>query len=107
MNVDDFIGGSLFVGSSVNLFFPIPRLPKHFFQGHFFANAGSLVDRDSNSIHENFKQLLDTPRAAVGLGIAARFSNFKLELNYCHPLLIQAGDRVKHGLQFGVGLEFL
>jgi hypothetical protein len=43
----------------------------------------------------------------MGLGLAVRFSQFRMELNVCAPLQATLHDHVAPGVQFGIGLEFL
>ena len=44
---------------------------------------------------------------SFGVGLAVRLGNVgRAELNYCFPLRCQAGDRLQHGLQFGIGVEY-
>ena len=46
-------------------------------------------------------------RASCGLGLVLRLGEVgRAELNYCVPLKCKVGDRVQHGLQFGIGVEF-
>jgi hypothetical protein len=41
-------------------------------------------------------------------GVAVRVGEFvRLELNYCVPLCVQAGDSAVAGVQFGAGIDFL
>ena len=47
------------------------------------------------------------PSVSVGVGIAARFTSFKLEINYGLPLIAHLSDALKPGLQFGLGMEFM
>ncbi|QQP56970.1 Sorting and assembly machinery component 50 -like protein Alike, partial [Caligus rogercresseyi] len=47
-------------------------------------------------------------RASAGFGFAFKILNFgRGELNYSVPLRAHSGDRVVHGVQFGLGLDFL
>jgi Omp85 superfamily domain len=62
------------------------------------------IDADK-SVVDHFKSLV--PSTSVGVGIAARFTCFRVELNYCFPVVASSTDGIKAGVQFGIGAEFM
>lgn len=84
--------------------FPIPYLPPSIIRGHSFVNGGVLLP--SIGSFKDFHPLKDSSIAA-GIGLIVRFTSFRLELNYCVPLLASPSDRIKPGFQFGIGMHFM
>ncbi|KAJ3315448.1 hypothetical protein HDV04_002990 [Boothiomyces sp. JEL0838] len=103
----DSIGGDLYYGVGLSALFPLPVLPSNLFRGHTFVNGGSLVRMDKSNIMESTTNLFANPSVAAGVGLVARFTNFRLELNYCVPLRATTTDLPKHGFQFGIGMHFM
>ncbi|KAI8911110.1 surface antigen-domain-containing protein [Gorgonomyces haynaldii] len=101
---DDSLGGEVYVGGSCGLQFKVPALPYHHVRGQLFVNGGSLAPLQE-SLKKQYERLL-YPSIACGVGIACRFTSFKIELNYCLPLVANTTDQMKPGVQFGIGLEF-
>ncbi len=85
--------------------FPLPILPFNHIRGQFFANSGVLTNLESFDFPKNLASAV--PSTAMGLGLAARFAGFKLELNYCLPIYACSTDSIKPGFQFGIGMEFM
>ena len=73
-NVNDSIGGTLYVGATAEVRFPFPVLPKDFgLQGAFFADAGTLMNvGDISGLtpaeRANVKED-DAIRSSVGVGV--------------------------------------
>ncbi|KAJ3248054.1 hypothetical protein HDU78_002147 [Chytriomyces hyalinus] len=105
---NDFVGGDLLASVGISLYTPLPLLENKPIKGHFFANAGNMVKYDSikPDFNASTRQLFSSVSSAVGVGIAAHFSYLRFELNYCLPVSLSATDRVRPGLQFGLGLNF-
>ena len=78
--------------------------------GHVFLESGSLGNPLSRTMLKAFGEdltSLQNLRASCGIGLVLRLGNFgRAELNYCVPLKCKNGDRVQHGLQFGIGVDF-
>ena len=78
--------------------------------GHAFFECGSLGNPTGRSMLKAFGEewtCLQKIRATCGVGLAVRLGDVgRAELNYCFPLRCQAGDRLQHGLQFGIGVEY-
>ncbi|KAF4802484.1 Sorting and assembly machinery component 50 like protein [Turdus rufiventris] len=56
----------------------------------------------------HLQRLAECIRWSYGAGIVLRLGNIaRLELNYCFPMGVQAGDRICDGVQFGAGIRFL
>ncbi|KAI8901917.1 surface antigen-domain-containing protein [Globomyces pollinis-pini] len=104
---NDSLGGDMYYGLGLGFSFPLPVLPVNFFRGHIFGNGGTLVPLKQGTFFESSKQLLFNPSVSSGIGLVARFTNFRLELNYCVPLRITSTDTLKPGLQFGIGMNFM
>eukprot|EP01137_Pigoraptor_chileana_P029559 Opistho-2@14927 len=110
---DDPLGGDISWAAAAHVFLPFPWRPIREKFGrsvrtHFFATVGNVSAFDKGtSFGGNIRGAFVDPRASVGLGLAVRLGVARLEVNYCHPLLLRAGDAAKSGVQVGVGLEFL
>lgn len=108
----DAIGGFGYWGTGLHLFTPLPFRPGRgglgeLFRTHFFVNAGNVVDfnEDSKPLSEILSENL---RLSYGLGIALRLGNLaRIELNYCFPHKYYDDDQCQHGVQFGIGVQFL
>ncbi|KAI9229054.1 MAG: surface antigen-domain-containing protein [Piptocephalis tieghemiana] len=100
----DAIGGDIYAAAGLSLFTPLPRVETEAFKGHLFANAGSLR---SISPQDQVKSLIATPSSAVGLGLVYRHSVARIEMNFCLPITATSTDRIKSGVQFGLGISFL
>lgn len=106
----DAIGGDAYYGASLAFQLPIYKLPYEHIRAHVFANTGSLVSIFGDTqatMQERISKLAGIPSTSVGLGIAARFAGFRLELNYCAPVIATSSDGLVPGFQFGIGLEFM
>ncbi|KAH6564512.1 hypothetical protein BASA50_001473 [Batrachochytrium salamandrivorans] len=105
---NDVLGGDLYWASGLSLLAPIPLLPMKPIKAQFFVNGGSLVPLDLNgSPSSNVQTLFGTPSICAGIGIAARFTIFRLEVNYSVPLTMCTTDSRKPGIQFGIGMNFM
>ncbi|KAJ8327879.1 hypothetical protein QVD99_006381 [Batrachochytrium dendrobatidis] len=105
---NDVLGGDLYWASGLSLLAPLPLLPFKPIKAHFFVNGGSLTPLKSDkSPSENAQALFGTPSVCAGIGLAARFTIFRLELNYSIPITMCATDSHKPGLQFGIGMNFM
>jgi outer membrane protein insertion porin family len=56
---------------------------------------------------KNALDLFTNPSVSCGMGLAARFTSFRLELNMALPLRITTTDGLKPGIQFGIGMHFM
>lgn len=103
------LGGEAFWSVGAHLYSPLPFRPGEGgfgdrFKLHAFANAGNI----GSVVECKSSQFLSGARASCGVGCMMNFLGMvRLELNYCVPMNPQIGDRTKHGLQVGVGVNFL
>ena len=71
--------------------------------GHFFVNAGTLMPWITGERKRvSGRELADSFRASVGVGLVFPLPVGNIEVNYCHTLRSRPGDRVKNGLQIGL-----
>ncbi|RMC02950.1 hypothetical protein DUI87_20143 [Hirundo rustica rustica] len=110
----DYLGGEAFWAGGVHLYTPLPFRPGRggfgdLFRTHFFLNAGNLCNLNyGDGPRAHLQRLAECIRWSYGAGIVLRLGNIaRLELNYCFPMGVQAGDRVCDGVQFGAGIRFL
>ncbi|XP_049767186.1 sorting and assembly machinery component 50 homolog B [Schistocerca cancellata] len=108
------LGADVYWAAAVHLYTPLPFRPGKgslgdLFRTHVFFNCGNIGNfRFTEDYQRNFEQLANNLRSAYGLGVALRIGQVaRLELNYCIPVRIAAGDRPCSGVQFGVGVNFL
>lgn len=111
------VGGLLYWATGLHLYAPLPfrnpASPSGFgdlFRTHAFITAGNLMSdlRLSSSSSRDLEELVQNFRLSYGVGLAMKLGGIaRLELNYCVPFKVQAGDRICPGLQLGVGVNFL
>ncbi|KAI1238875.1 Sorting and assembly machinery component 50, partial [Lamprotornis superbus] len=96
----DYLGGEAFWAGGVHLYTPLPFRPGHggfgdLFRTHFFLNAGNLCNLNyGEGPRAHLQRLAECIRWSYGAGIVLRLGNIaRLELNYCFPMGVQAGDR--------------
>lgn len=100
------LGIESYIGGSLNYYTPLPFMSgdSNFSRAiklHFFANMASVGNITKKS------SLLENLRGTYGLGVVMNLSNMaRIEMNYCSPLLAKEGDRIVHGFQFGIGMEY-
>ncbi|XP_019849234.1 PREDICTED: sorting and assembly machinery component 50 homolog [Amphimedon queenslandica] len=100
-------GGEAYWATGLHLFLPLPFTSGEFFRRirfHGFLTAGNLNELCSLS---SFLNLLKETRLSGGFGMHCRLGIAQIELNYAIPLRAQSHDRLKPGLQFGIGLDML
>ncbi|RIA91800.1 surface antigen-domain-containing protein [Glomus cerebriforme] len=106
-NKKDSLGGDVYVAAGVSLFTPLPKLTKYPVKGHFFVNGGSLVQiNSSRRLAQSIHNLTKTPSVSAGVGVVYRSSILRLEVNFCLPLIATNTDKLKKGLQLGLGFNF-
>ena len=99
------VGGTCHWGAGLSLYRGLPFSPYIWGLGphirlHHFVNAGNLV----GSAGEVFEKC----RVSVGSGVIVKVGSvMKMEVNYAVPVRFQPGDAVNHGLQFGIGVNFM
>ena len=54
----------------------------------------------------SFRNLTKAPSVSAGIGVVYRSSILRLELNFCLPLIATNTDKLKKGLQLGLGFNF-
>ena len=53
-------------------------------------------------------ELWPPAQGVMGVGLVAKLHDLaRLEVNYCVPLSFAKGDRPRHGLSVGIGVDFL
>ncbi|CAG8820177.1 537_t:CDS:2, partial [Gigaspora margarita] len=124
----DSLGGDLYIAGGVSLFTPLPKLSKYPVKGHLFLNGGSLLQMNpcelmgahnvtllsfgiirlllAQRILSSFFSLTRAPSVSTGVGIVYRSSILRLEVNFCLPLVATTSDKLKKGLQLGLGFNF-
>ncbi|CAG8677544.1 14398_t:CDS:10, partial [Funneliformis caledonium] len=103
----DSLGGDAYVAAGVSLFTPLPKLSRYPVKGHFFLNGGSLVQVNPHQpLTYAFRNLTRAPSVSAGVGIVYRSSILRLEMNFCLPLVATNTDKLKKGLQLGLGFNF-
>ena len=98
------LGGTMHWGAGLSLSRNLPFSPHiwglgKFMKIHHFVNAGNLGN--------NKNDLMVDPRLSVGTGIIMKIVNVRMEINYAVPLRYKPSDVVNHGLQFGIGINFM
>ncbi|CAB4378074.1 unnamed protein product [Rhizophagus irregularis] len=103
----DSLGGDAYVAAGVSLFTPLPKLSRHPVKGHFFVNGGSLMQiNPSQRLAVSLNNLAKRPSVSAGVGVVYRSSILRLEVNFCLPLIATNTDKLKKGLQLGLGFNF-
>jgi len=110
------LGALAYWRSCLQLYFPLPYLNRSNtwtsanLRGHAFLEAGSLGNPVSRFMARAMTEPwagVDNLRASAGVGVVLRLgSRGRAELNYCLPLRAMPGDRLQHGLQIGIGVDF-
>ncbi|KAK4526811.1 hypothetical protein GAYE_SCF28MG4728 [Galdieria yellowstonensis] len=116
---EDPLGGELFytIFSSLSIPLGVKGVLGNLFQprAHIFATVGDISSvKESQSVlgqvftrKAPWKNLFETTRISVGLGLVADTQLGRLELNYCHVLRRTVGDRPYSGIvQFGISKSF-
>ncbi|XP_064635465.1 sorting and assembly machinery component 50 homolog isoform X2 [Lineus longissimus] len=108
------MGGEAYGLAGLHLYTPLPFRPGRggfgdLFRTHFFVNAGNLTNIDfEKDSRQTLEHLYKTMRLSYGAGIVLRMGRIaRMELNYCIPFKVQAGDSVNQGVQFGIGVTFM
>ena len=99
------MGGLMHWGAGLSLPRKLPFSPHiwglgQFMRLHHFVNAGSLGNCREDLARE--------PRVSVGSGVIINVANtMRMEINYALPLRHSPNDVLNHGLQFGIGVNFM
>ncbi len=108
------LGANTYWNGGLHIYTPLPFRPGRnslgdFFRTHLFVNAGNIGNFSFSDDHyKNLNVLLNKLRYSVGLGVVLSIGHIaRFELNYCIPFGQQVGDKVNHGLQFGIGISFV
>ena len=113
-------GGLTYWATGLHLYTPLPfkRRPEgqpgfgDLFRTHTFVTAGNLMPAFAysprKSVGQNVDEAIRNFRLSYGIGLVMSLGGIaRVEINYCCPLRAQKGDRLAHGLQVGVGMDFL
>ncbi|KAJ2101077.1 hypothetical protein GGI16_003546 [Coemansia sp. S142-1] len=101
----DSLGGDVFYAAGLSLLTPLPRVEA--LRGHLWANAGQCALLLNQRKANEFMRFLSSPSASIGFGLVYRHSMVRAELSWCIPIAATSSDRLKAGLQFGLGFQFL
>lgn len=111
----DFLGGNCYWLAGIHAYLPLPFYWKNFGKGswldgfrvHGFINAGNVLSFDNNQLVKNqLSRLAENIRASYGVGLVYNFMRgARIELNFCVPRSVIAGDKVCDGVQFGIGIS--
>uniref|UniRef100_A0A2P2HZM2 Sorting and assembly machinery component 50 homolog A-like n=1 Tax=Hirondellea gigas TaxID=1518452 RepID=A0A2P2HZM2_9CRUS len=107
------VGAEAFWCGGVHLYTPLPLLTQGTFTDrfrvHMWANIGNIGDwKMDGSAREKLATLVRDMRLSYGAGIALNVAGLaRVELNYCLPLLSKRGDKLQHGVQFGIAADVL
>merc|ERR1711865_618688 len=98
-DVGDALGGDLCATAGAHLGFPFPHpvLAKGGLRGQVFANTGVLLPADKNKPRD----LWDSARVSVGMGLVAGTPVGRVEANYVVPLQHDDSD-ASQSVQFGI-----
>jgi len=112
-NEGSSMGAEGFWAAAVHLYTPLPFRPGRgglgeIFRTHLFANTGNIGNFHFGDDYQHLvASLLERRRWAAGAGLVIRIGQIaRLEMNYCIPMGVESGDRVCHGLQFGLGVVY-
>lgn len=109
----DSLGDDAYWAAGLHLYTPLPFRPAQGglgdrFKTHLFLNSGNLVSLSGSLPWRNRLAVLrEKIRWSCGAGLVLLLGIARLELNYCVPLGAQSSDSVNHGVQIGVGINFL
>ncbi|KFM67078.1 Sorting and assembly machinery component 50-like protein, partial [Stegodyphus mimosarum] len=111
---DYFLGAEAYWAGALHAYAPLPFHPLRqvldkICRVHLFLNTGNIGNfAFTDDYHHNVMVLLSHLRWSCGIGLVFSLASMaRFELNYCIPLTSQPGDKLKEGLQFGVGVNFL
>ncbi|KZT39455.1 hypothetical protein SISSUDRAFT_1045638 [Sistotremastrum suecicum HHB10207 ss-3] len=104
----DALGGEIAWSTGVSLIGDIPKKAHWPLKWHAFVNAGRLdAYNPSEDLTPQILEALRKPSLSAGLGLTYMFDPVRIEMNFGMPLVRSAGEKVRKGLQVGVGIEFL
>uniref|UniRef100_A0A0K2TZB3 Sorting and assembly machinery component 50 homolog Alike [Bombyx mori] n=1 Tax=Lepeophtheirus salmonis TaxID=72036 RepID=A0A0K2TZB3_LEPSM len=103
----DYLGCSSFWAISSKLIFSLPFIRQDWISDNIKAHSFFDVANDismTNFVGNCSKDL----RMSTGVGLTFKLGNLgRAELNYAIPIRALPGDRIVHGIQFGLGLDFM
>ncbi|KAI8805052.1 surface antigen-domain-containing protein [Cladochytrium replicatum] len=106
----DSVGADTYWSAGLSLLTPLPCVDLTTpLKGHLFLNAGAGRMRGiGESSKEHLQALVETPASvSCGVGLALRLSMFRVEVNYCVPVLALSNDQYRKGVNLGIGFQFL
>ncbi|XP_035233426.1 sorting and assembly machinery component 50 homolog isoform X2 [Stegodyphus dumicola] len=111
---DYFLGAEGYWAGGLHAYSPLPFRPlkqvlDKICRIHIFLNTGNIGNFVfTDDYHDNAMVLLSGLRWSCGIGLVFSVASVaRFELNCCMPLSSQSGDKIKEGLQFGIGVNFL
>ncbi|KAJ7360059.1 sorting and assembly machinery component 50 [Desmophyllum pertusum] len=110
---NDSLGADAYWAAGLHLYTPLPFRPGRGglidnIKTHFFFNTGNLASLDTSLPWRNRLDVLrEKIRWSCGAGLVFMLGIARVELNYCVPFGAQNSDSVNHGIQVGVGINFL
>ncbi|XP_048585597.1 sorting and assembly machinery component 50 homolog B isoform X2 [Nematostella vectensis] len=109
----DSLGGDAYWAAGLHLYTPLPFRPGEGSFGdhiktHGFINAGNLTQLNCTlPWRERLDPLRSGVRWSYGFGLVFILGVARVEVNYCLPKGVHSDDGVNHGLQVGIGMNFL
>ncbi|KAI9314954.1 bacterial surface antigen [Dichotomocladium elegans] len=106
---NDAAGGNIFYAAGISLTTPIPGVIDQCpIKAHAFFNSGNIMTTPKNvPVNAMYNELFHDSRTSVGAGLIFYHELARVEVNFCVPLRFRTEDRPQHGLQFGLGINFL
>lgn len=108
-DIYDSIGGDAFVSYGVSIFTRLPfrKIAHSNFRLHWFFNGGKLINHNNSSLQDIVKNLSTQHSTSIGLGLVLKHPVARFELNFTLPVTCHAGDCIRKGFQYGIGISFL
>lgn len=104
----DSLGGNMFLSMGTSILTPVPHAPEHWpLRLQAFINSGSLVAAGDSNGTSAMHKLLFEPSVTAGFGLVFKHPAARVEMSFCLPIVARSTDRVRKGLQFGLGVDFL
>ncbi|KAG4302936.1 hypothetical protein PCANB_000755 [Pneumocystis canis] len=104
---NDAIGGDIYMASNISLVTPIPKYKDWPLKFQTFINTSSLLLLNKENLKETISELICKPSIAAGIGLVYCHAIARLELNFCLPIATRMSDKVRKGIQLGLGVQFM
>ncbi|KAG2219232.1 hypothetical protein INT45_004592 [Circinella minor] len=105
---NDAVGGNIYFAAGASLTAPIPGAAHLPVRAHAFFNAGNIANRAKDTpLKGTLEELINESRTAAGVGLIFHHELARVEANFCIPLRFKGSDLPQHGIQLGLGINFL